>query len=347
MMRKGMLASLILLPGLLALASHPPHWSNTDQTLDCESCHTGHHALGGTLTTAGDNVNLCQSCHNAVGLASALPIDNADKSQPGFGGVHHGFDVPAVNGTYGAGIPANVEMTNRIYVGNIVCSTCHDQHSAWSSNNGTPRISAAQKTADGGGSGTCTSGGAYTGPQGYWYLVEIDSQGNLGSATFLWRKHDGTDWTDMGAGVNCGGGAPVLLDNGVTVTFAGGGGNPLQVGDRWEFYASYPFLRAPLDEGNNAAVEKFCRDCHGDWVMDHTAVETYDGTYKSHPVGVGLGTIPAQHTYDRAAPLDGDGTGDDGIASNNLKRDAFGYVQCLTCHGVHYADSLTETEDGP
>ena len=55
--------------------------------------------------------------------------------------------------------------------------------------------------------------------------------------------------------------------------------------------------------------------------------------------------------YDRAAPLDGDGTeqgvGDDGNPSNDLALDSGGRVQCLSCHGVHYADSNTLTVDGP
>ena len=48
---------------------------------------------------------------------------------------------------------------------------------------------------------------------------------------------------------------------------------------------------------------------------------------------------------DRVAPLDGDGSNDDGIASNDLRLDASSFVQCTTCHGVHYADSVTATED--
>ncbi len=82
-------------------------------------------------------------------------------------------------------------------------------------------------------------------------------------------------------------------------------------------------------------------------------VENWDGNLKSHPVGVALGANG--RGYDRAAPLDGDGqaqgpTGSadvDGNSSNDLQLDDTNLVQCLSCHGVHYADSNTLTVDGP
>ena len=52
----------------------------------------------------------------------------------------------------------------------------------------------------------------------------------------------------------------------------------LGVGDQWEFSASWPFLRAELDDLDGGGSGSFlCRDCHRAWDMDHTAVETYDG----------------------------------------------------------------------
>jgi hypothetical protein len=87
--------------------------------------------------------------------------------------------------------------------------------------------------------------------------------------------------------------------------------------------------------------------------MTHTDVETWDDTFKSHPIGV---TLDANgQGYDRATPLDGNGlpqnggasTDVDGNPTNDLTVDAFGFVQCLSCHGVHYVDSNTLTVDGP
>ena len=87
--------------------------------------------------------------------------------------------------------------------------------------------------------------------------------------------------------------------------------------------------------------------------MDHTAVEDWNGgSIKSHPVGVALGVNGAG--YDRAEPLDGDGAPQapgpshdvDGNPTNDLRLFGGGnVVECLSCHGVHYVDSNTETID--
>jgi hypothetical protein len=80
------------------------------------------------------------------------------------------------------------------------------------------------------------------------------------------------------------------------------------------------------------------------------ATATWDGGFKSHPIGVGLDANGAG--YDRSTPLDGNGApqggaGADAVASNDLVFDANGEVHCMTCHGVHFSDSNTITEDGP
>ena len=344
-MSKFRLPALCLLLASPAFAVDPPHWASVNNYEDCDSaCHSLHTSSGGALTQAAGNVNLCTSCHNDVGKASALPLDLADRATPGTSGTSHGFDVTAVNATWDTTVPANADMGLRIMSGNVVCSTCHDQHAADSSYGGAPRISPTELVTALGSTGTAASGGTYTGAGGAWYLLEIDSQGSQSSATFRWSKDNGTSW--MATGVSAGNGSPVALDFGVTATFTGSGGTALRLGERWQFYASWPFLRAPLDSGDNTTGDKFCRDCHDNWVHDVTSVETYDGTKKSHPVGLPLGF--GGRTYDRASPLDGNGSaqapGDvDGNASNDLRLDSTNRVQCFTCHGVHYADSNTLT----
>ncbi|MGD2115250.1 MAG: hypothetical protein PVG07_09370, partial [Acidobacteriota bacterium] len=182
--------------------------------------------------------------------------------------------------------------------------------------------------------------GTFTGAEGVWYLVEITTAGNENNAAFRYSKDNGISFfPEQSVGVD------VALDSGVSVSF--GAGN-YALGERWELSAAWPFLRAPLDEAGAGSV--LCRDCHRSWEMDHTAVETWDGNPKSHPVGVALGVNG--RGYDRATPLDGNGAvqgsaGADSNASNDLAFDASGNVQCLTCHGVHYVDSNTLTEDLP
>jgi len=326
-------AALLAAP---AAAVDPPHWG---AGMDCASCHTGHNAPGMTLTSVAGNVNLCQSCHNPSGAASALPINSADMAQLGKSGISHGYGVPAVSGSIGTQLPTNPEMNARVYSGMIVCSTCHDQHANLAAHHGRSRISGATRMTTLGSTGSVTPGGAYTGSTGVAYLIEV----TVADTSFRYSKDGGTSWfPDKPLTV----GTPIALDSGVTLTFASG---TYAVGERWRFTAAYPFLRVALDTGDNASGERFCRDCHRAWAMDNTAVETYDGSMKSHPVGVALGSNG--RGWDRATPLDGNGTvqgrGGDGNVSNDYRLDGTGLVQCTTCHGVHHADSNTQTEDAP
>jgi len=344
-MSELLLIALALCVAGMAVASDGPHATSLTVTAECTTCHADHHDQGGILTRYTTNALLCQSCHYTGNANNTLPVENADKAVPAVDGYHHGFEVPAVNVAYGAQLPLNTPMSLRVMSGNLVCSTCHNQHAASSTFGGTPRISAAEKrTAL--GSGTMVSGGTFAAASGSWYLVEIVGAGTQATATFRYSKDNAVSWFGP---IGCGNGAPVSLGaDGVTVTFTGGAG-AFVTGERWQFYGSYPFLRASLDTGDNATGTKFCRDCHRSWTMIHTDVETYDGTPRSHPVGVSLNANG--RGYDRAAPLDGNGDpqgggGDDANPTNDLKLDG-GRIQCWTCHGVHYADSNTQTEDQP
>ncbi len=99
------------------------------------------------------------------------------------------------------------------------------------------------------------------------------------------------------------------------------------------------------DSGGNA----FCINCHAAWQMTDTGPpdNPWDGGVRSHPVGV---TIPAgaQDPY-HSPPLDGDGSAADANPTNDLQLYGAGSdtVECLTCHGIHFVDSNTNTVDGP
>jgi len=355
--KRGPAASLVLAAALLAIAlaalsgrlaaSDPPHWLGAEQTTDCTSqCHTLHQAAGGQLTQTAQNAALCASCHDA----GALPILEAEKAAPSLGrGIHHAFGVPAVNAGYDTQTPLDTPMSLRVMDGNIVCSTCHNQHNASSAMGGTPRISTPSKVLTNGGTGILTSGGTFSGANGVWYLIAVTVAGDQATARFGYSKDNGASWfpTDCTPGGTISGcltaGTDVALDDGVTVTFGTGS---YALDERWEFYGAWPFLRAKLDSGDNASADKFCRDCHRSWVMDHTSIDTYDGNYKSHPIGVRLDAVGGSAS-NRATPLDGDGSASDANPSNDLKLDGSGNVQCLTCHAVHYADSNTFSEDAP
>ncbi len=330
--RRSLLLVLIpaaLLAGPAAEAVDPPHWYFD---MDCDSCHIGHNSAGGGLTTAEGNSNLCLSCHTEGGRAGALPI------LPSHTLATHHYDVTPDAPRWGSQMPQNPEMADRIMDGVFVCSTCHDQHDASASKRGRIRVSTPELLTAFGSTGTPSIGGSYTGTGGSSYLIEI----TIADSHFRYSKDGGLTWVgeaDIGN--------DVPLDLGLTATFSGG---TFALGERWRFSASFPFLRLPLDEGDNTTGDRFCRECHSLWAMDHTAVEGSSSGWMSHPVGDWLNANGKG--YDRPVPLDGNGApqgsaGADGNHSNDFNFDAQGMVQCLTCHGIHYADSNTLTEDGP
>lgn len=341
--------ALALFAGAL-FASDPPHDSSPTVTSECTTCHAEHHDLGGILTAFTTNALLCQSCHNSANPNNGMPVENADKAVPGVDGYHHAFEVSATNAAYGALPPQHAQMSLRVMGGNLVCSTCHNQHSA-TNKAGTQSVSTPQRVV-GSGAGTIAAATVTAAASPRAYLMEIVAGGSPPAATFRLSNDNGTTWWGWSgaawvayAGNPRATGTGITLNDGanVSVTFSGA----FTAGDRYYFYVSYPFLRAPLDTGDNAAGTKFCRDCHRDWTMTHTAVETYDGSYKSHPVGVALNANG--RGYDRAAPLDGNGDpqgggGDDANPSNDLVLES-GRMQCYTCHGVHYADGNSLTVD--
>jgi predicted CXXCH cytochrome family protein len=345
---------LATLTSFSALASDPPHWSGPTTNIDCVSCHTGHGSAGTTLTLSASNINLCQSCHNPSGIASVCSIETIDLAVPGYRGSSHAVDVPAVNPAYGTVVPGNTNLSKKIYEGNIICSTCHDQHG--SSTAAVAAGSAGDQTVSavthpsGAGTGNVLINNVTATASAKSYLIDVTTAGAAGAARFRISNDNGVSWwgwnglnwaayTSSPDNSRISSAAAILLNDGINTAITFSAAGTFAVGDRFYFYISYPFLRAPLDSGTNAAGIKFCRDCHNSWAMDHNAAGTYDGAVKSHPVGIGLNANARD--YDRAVPLDGDGSANDGNASNNLKLDGAGNIQCLTCHGAHFADSNT------
>lgn len=366
-------ALCVLTVGLAAFAVDPPHWSHTynygtatstTQRIGCttagvdKGCHDGHNALGGTLTNAAANANLCQSCHAATLQAAGKPVASGDMaSTTNSTGIHHAFGVACINAGLGTAVPgAALAPYVTGFGGQVVCSTCHDQHTG-ANKSGTQRLLTPQRIL-GTGTGTIAATATATAsPKAY--LIEIVAGGSSTTATFRISNDNGVswwgwtnpNWVAYAANPRTANTTPVALNDGanLSISFTGGAGT-FVANDRYYLYVSYPFLRAVMDSGDNTTGAKFCRDCHGAWTMDHTNLEDGDGTkVMGHPVGIVLNANT--RGYDRAAPLDGNGqaqAGDkDGNPSNDLKLDSGNRIQCYTCHGLHYADSNTTTVDGP
>ena len=147
-------------------------------------------------------------------------------------------------------------------------------------------------------------------------------------------------------------GQNVTLDN-TSVTVRWISGTP-KVGDYWDVWVSYPFLRMP--------VSQLCVQCHKDQAMGHERVSGNDPGYLpngsrifSHPIGEGLNAnglntdrTASNPDANARAILDASGvaqTSGDGNATNDYLLDGSGAVQCTTCHAVHNADSNSLTVD--
>lgn len=374
-MRTGVMrvavAAAALAAAAAATAIDAPHDGSSHPSINsgnCSDCHSLHNGQGRGLLNQPDTYALCSSCHNKVAPGGRLgfPWFTQDQAVPGSGGVHHRWDADATNlGARVPAAPADAPLASRIAQngGALACSVCHDQHAATAANAPATAMHTSQPVGagtfnkeSGTGTGTLTLAAVATGAVSKGYLVEIVAGGTATTASYRVSHDNGASWFRCSAattytyvadpaGAPCQAGASVALDDAaVKITFNGTTATSFVAGDRYRFYVSYPFLRAP-----NANAE-LCEDCHADRVMQHAAVEGPNPgwtTSYSHPVGEALGANA--RGYDRAAPLDANGAAQatgDGNPTNDLH--TFGSaatVRCLSCHSPHNADSNSLTTD--
>lgn len=342
-----------------AFAGDEPHWLTYGT--NCASCHAGHKAAGSNLTVVAGNANLCLSCHNLGGAALNYPLERMVKADPVNGsGTSHAWDVIVANPSTGAASPSNPQMSVRLDAGKITCSVCHNQHGNNASAVAAGTAGSQQKPAmvklAGGGTGTVASTATPVANARAYTIEIVETAGATGTAKFRisndggasWFGYSGGSWVAYATGNAQLTAASVQLNDGANVALQFSG--IFAIGDQFRFYVSYPFLRTATDAGTNAAGSKLCRDCHASWTMDHLGARTWDGSPRSHPVGVALNANGGG--YDRVTALDANGAvqgsaGKDANATNDLRFAADGTVQCLTCHGIHHSDGNSMTIDTP
>lgn len=352
----------------VAVAGDAPHDGSQDASFTsglCAACHKLHSPSGGTLLGGYDSNNdSCFTCHNTSPSPNnqlGLPWFASDQAVPGQGGMHHKWEGVALVPAYGAGLPADVELRQRLLDGGLQCATCHDVHwdtKAFAPGSVNTSLKLGQDYAKSGGAGTGTmridSVGAAAVTKGYRVMVRTAPPG----ATFIisndskrtpptWLNWDGLGWivgTQSGPGRPFTTGTPVTVDyeGAVAVVFGGA----VAAGDYWDFYVSYPHLRA------TNVSDAMCVDCHAERVQSHACVTgtdcVADGTRVfSHPVGE-----PLDGTYDRVAVLDATGILQtdnaglgDGNKTNDIALDGGTTVRCTSCHAPHNADSNSITID--
>jgi len=346
----------VVAPALVS-AMDAPH----DQTFtndNCNNCHTLFDAAGSDLDTNRG----CVTCHNAPSLpvnSHGFPWLTEDQASPGKGGHQHSWTGFAQNPVLGTRIPTNLAIAEKLVNGRLQCATCHDPHHAApgsapdSQHTSIPVGVAVDESGGPAAAGQMTLVSAGSQAKGYRVSIQTVTAGggtfvlshDFGLATPSWFNWVGGTWvagTAIGPGKPFSNGAAVTLDDAeVSVRFSAG----TAVGNYWDFYVSYPFLRTSNVE--NA----FCLQCHPDRAMGSTRARGADPSFPvngvrkfSHPVGEALNSNGFGH--DRVgAILDANGvvesTGD-GISSNDLRLDN-GVVRCTTCHAVHNGDSNSLT----
>jgi len=81
--------------------------------------------------------------------------------------------------------------------------------------------------------------GTYRGDYLQNYLLEAETSGEVGSATFRWSHNQGQSWQKTNL-ATAGADGPVDLEEGLSVYWESGLGSDLVAGDRWTFTASPP-----------------------------------------------------------------------------------------------------------
>src|SRR6185295_11083201 len=69
---------------------------------------------------------------------------------------------------------------------------------------------------------------------------EIETTGEIGSATFKWSNDGGATFTATGVATST---SPVTLQNGITIQWSQGAGNDVVAGDNWRFKGYLPYGR--------------------------------------------------------------------------------------------------------
>jgi hypothetical protein len=94
-------------------------------------------------------------------------------------------------------------------------------------------------TKYGSGSATLILSGDYSRQERRYYVIQINSGGEVGQATFSWSRDGGMTWEATGV-VTGDRNHPVALWGGVSVAWEGGGGSDFAAGDYWTFLAGEP-----------------------------------------------------------------------------------------------------------
>jgi cytochrome c553 len=363
--------AVALVAPLTALAVDSPHDASYTSG-SCTECHALHIATGGSGQPTPATV--CMDCHTRSGKPARVNWRSGEQAiagslsvGTGTTGSHHNWERSVTSAAADALPPEHPLVAQRTPGGVLQCATCHDLHKANAANapnsvSSSLAVGTGVTPSSGGTGRTLTLTTLPSNARAAGYRVKITTGNTFivshdfgkPPAQAIWYAFAGGVWTAGVPGVEGVGkpftlGTPVTVDNypaasnpnPISVTFAGAPA----AGDFWDFYVSYPFVRA-----FNAAGE-MCVDCHRDRAQDHYTTRGspgygWGGKAFSHPVY----QAPNDNGggYDRAVPLDANGAVQGGAGDGNKTNDLVlqsGLVTCITCHSPHGADSNSLTVD--
>lgn len=333
-----------------------------------ENCNYCHSLFVGVPSNFN---NACLGCHNQPAHKFGSPWTASDEAVPGVTGMSHNWSGAVESPGAGATAKWLPDSARAMLVnGNLQCTVCHNPHvsetapAAESMHTSIPVGVPQPKTGTLGmptGTGTLTLS-VVPGTPAIGYRVKVQTVAAGGGSFIIshfpgapdgtWMNWTGSAWeyvSSSGPGRPYSNGVDVPLDvGGVTIRLSAGA----VVGDYWDFYVGYPFLRM------TNVGDAVCFNCHQERVMNHVRARGLDRYYLpngvrkfSHPVGIGLNANG--FGTDRGTILDADGTAGssatDGLgavpnATNDLLLKG-GVVGCTTCHAAHNADTNSLTVD--
>jgi len=159
----------------------------------------------------------------------------------------------------------------------------------------------------------------YSGNEDRDYLVQAETTGEIGTATFKWSKDGGQTWEKTGL-TTVGIGSPVQLENGLEIYWESAPGTDIVAGDQWLIYASAKVMHYRIAGAPFQAITSV-------WVQDD---DTRQGVVYSTETGEiqvkgGAGNVEARVVKDDTThPVDiiEDILAEVGLA-DYLNRDAF------------------------
>lgn len=343
--------------GRSAALDSPHDGSFSGAVTSCQDCHKLHASTGGTLLGGAynysSNNDACLTCHDNTPSSPSYLFTNkwstGREAVLGTSGDQHKWSGPANVAAAGAQTPLDGGLSSHLIGGALQCGTCHDPHGI---RNTTQSIQSTYAPSTSVHSSfplnvAQTPIVPVTGSTGKLKLMAMAGAKPAGygikstsGTTFVishnYGRGSSKTWgaTTYTFAVGDTAAQDVALDDpAVKVRFTA---TPT-VGEEWSFYVSYPFLRGPN------VTDQMCLDCHRSRNMTHTTVEGGNVSYPangtnvfSHPVGQALNANGK--SYDRATPLDADGSAADSNPGNDIKM-VGGVVSCSSCHAPHNASS--------